>query len=228
RKRAEAMRTPVPMIIGVVCAPVGLVLVFTAVLTPQWREGLVNLGKSTAVKYDGLWESCLELEDSKQCWPVTTIYQRDESVQWCRALMLSSLLVCGMGIIMASVGVRCWMDFPLRNVAGASGVVIILAGSLCITPLALYMSHVQEISPDTHTRYRYGNSLYFGWVGSCVQILGGLSLALSFTKPGAGIYDYRPSHSANKREREREMERWWWVGMRLGGSGGVTRGTKLT
>ncbi|XP_007893186.1 claudin-23 [Callorhinchus milii] len=177
------MRTPVPMIIGVVCAPVGLVLVFTAVLTPQWREGLVNLGKSTAVKYDGLWESCLELEDSKQCWPVTTIYQRDESVQWCRALMLSSLLVCGMGIIMASVGVRCWMDFPLRNVAGASGVVIILAGSLCITPLALYMSHVQEISPDTHTRYRYGNSLYFGWVGSCVQILGGLSLALSFSCP---------------------------------------------
>ncbi|XP_060703161.1 claudin-23 [Hemiscyllium ocellatum] len=177
------MRTPPPMIIGIISAPLGLVLVFVAVLTPQWRQGSVNLGKNTAMKSDGLWESCLELQDTKQCWPVTTVYQRDEIVQWSRALMLSSLLVCGMGIIVASVGIRCWMDFPLRNVAGASGVVIILAGSLCITPLTLYMMSMQEISPDTHTQYQSGSSLYFGWAGSCIEIFGGIALALSFTCP---------------------------------------------
>ncbi|XP_055512389.1 claudin-23 [Leucoraja erinacea] len=177
------MRTPPPMIIGIVSAPVGLVLVFVAVLTPQWRQGPINLGKNIAVKSDGLWESCLELQDTKQCWPVTTLYQRDEIVQWSRALMLSSLLVCGMGIIVASVGIRCWMDFPLRNVAGASGIVIILAGSLCITPLTLYTTLLHKISPDTDTQYEGGSSLYFGWAGSCFEMVGGLALALSFTCP---------------------------------------------
>ncbi|XP_067863160.1 claudin-23-like [Heptranchias perlo] len=177
------MRTPPLMIIGIISAPVGLVLVFVAVLTPHWRQGPINLGKNTATKSDGLWESCLELQDTRQCWPVTTVYQRDEMVQWSRALMLSSLLVCGMGIIVASVGIRCWMDFPLRNVAGASGIVIILAGCLCITPLTLYMATFQEISPDTHTQYQIGSSLYFGWAGSCIEIVGGIALALSFNCP---------------------------------------------
>ncbi|XP_019743789.1 claudin-23 [Hippocampus comes] len=216
------MQTPASMVMGIVFAPLGLVLLFTAAITPQWREGHTRLdlarpgsillrtvvkshnpglrpGMSDGlllVRSDGLWESCLQLEHSelKQCWPVMGPYQRDRRVRLAQGLVLTSLFLCGTGILLACIGVRCWTDLPLRGVAATGGLLVVVAGLLSMTALVIYTHNLRRLGTDdtkqdvNNTRFPQlslgpAGSLYFGWLGSCLQILGGGALALSFKRP---------------------------------------------
>ncbi|KAJ7989247.1 hypothetical protein DPEC_G00317510 [Dallia pectoralis] len=194
------MQTPGSMVTGIVFAPLGLVLVFMAAITPQWREGQTRLtgvaGSEPLVllRSDGLWESCLQVPQSelRQCLPVSGPYQRDPRVRLAQGLVLSSLFLCGTGIVLASVGVRCWTNLPLRGVAAAGGALVALSGLLSLTALGVYTHGLGELglplAPPPHgTNHRLprlnlhpAGSLYFGWVGGCVQVLGGAALMLSF------------------------------------------------
>ncbi|XP_067099350.1 claudin-23 [Osmerus mordax] len=210
------MHTPVSMVMGIVFAPLGLVLVFTAAITPQWREGHTRLGVAgpgagsrvgsgvrgsagsaealLLLRSDGLWESCLQVAESelRQCWPVAGSYERDPRVRLAQGLVLSSLFMCGAGIVLASVGVRCWTDIPLRSVAAAGGLLVALAGLLSLTALGVYTHSLGLLGQEErgHGGVRLpplhlhpGGSLYFGWLGACVQVLGGSALLLSFKRP---------------------------------------------
>ncbi|XP_056447207.1 claudin-23 [Gadus chalcogrammus] len=225
------MHTPATMVMGIVFAPLGLVLVLTASITPQWREGQARLGltgpgsppRSKArggggppgplaavetlllLRSDGLWESCLQVVQSelKQCWPVTGAYRRDPRLRLARGLVLSSLFLCGTGIVLAGVGVRCWSDVPLRGVAALGGFLVVLAGLLSLTALGVYTHNLGRLGVDNpgegpgsggggggggaprypHLTLRPAGSLYFGWLGSCIQVLGGGALLLSFKRP---------------------------------------------
>ncbi|CAL8285135.1 unnamed protein product [Lota lota] len=215
------MHTPATMVMGIVFAPLGLVLVFTASITPQWREGQARLGMTgpgslprskvrgagpgtlgvetlLLLRSDGLWESCLQVVQSelKQCWPVTGAYQRDPRLRLAQGLVLSSLFLCGTGIVLASIGVRCWSDMPLRGVAATGGFLVVFAGLLSLTALGVYTHNLGRLGMDNLMEGggsggpRYPNltlhpagSLYFGWLGSCIQVLGGGALLLSFKKP---------------------------------------------
>ncbi|XP_051502688.1 claudin-23-like [Myxocyprinus asiaticus] len=200
------MHTPVSILMGVVFAPLGLVLVFTAAITPQWREGQARLGAAERggatelllLRSDGLWESCLQVVHSelKECWPVSGSYQRDARVRLVQGMVLSSLFLCGAGIVLASVGVRCWTDIPLRSVAAAGGLLVVLAGMLSLAALGVYTRHLSKLgievdstvsemqelnihNPPRLTLHPAG-SLYFGWVGAWVQVLGGAALLFGF------------------------------------------------
>ncbi|KAI4804180.1 hypothetical protein KUCAC02_025817 [Chaenocephalus aceratus] len=168
------MHTPASMVMGIVFAPLGLVLVFTAAITPQWREGQARLGmtgvkgqgvgvRSGAVEAllllcsDGLWESCLQVEHSelKQCWPVSGPYQRDPRVRLAQGLILSSLFLCGTGIVLACIGVRCWTDIPMR----------------------------EDQLPQVPPPHPASGGLALLWVvGSCLQVVGGIALMFSFKR----------------------------------------------
>lgn len=200
------MQTPASMLMGVVFAPLGLVLMFTAAITPQWREGHARLGVAgrggatelLLLRSDGLWESCLQVVHSevKECWPVSGSYQRDARVRMVQGMVLSSLFLCGAGILLASVGVRCWTDIPLRSVAAAGGLLVALAGMLSLAALVVYTRHLSKLGievdstvsetqglnvhkPPWLTLHPAG-SLYFGWVGAWVQVLGGAALLFGF------------------------------------------------
>ncbi|KAM9356169.1 claudin-23 [Pholidichthys leucotaenia] len=214
------MHTPASMVMGIVFAPLGLVLVFTAAITPQWREGQARLdvagpgsvlrsgGKGhragvrtgsvealLLLRSDGLWESCLQVERSelRQCWPVTGSYQRDPRVRLAQGLVLTSLFLCGTGIVLACIGVRCWADIPLRGVAASGGLLVVTAGVLSLTALGVYTHNLRRLGMDPRQGTRNprfpklslhaAGSLYFGWLGSCLQVLGGTALLLSFKRP---------------------------------------------
>lgn len=214
------MHMPASMVMGIVFAPLGLVLLFTAAITPQWREGRAQLGLSgpgslllrlgvkgqgarsgsvealLLLRSDGLWESCLQVEHSelKQCWPVAGPYQRDPRVRLAQGLVLTSLFLCGTGIILACIGVRCWTDIPLRGVAATGGLLVVISGLLSLSALGVY-THNLQILGGTAPHHGMSNpkfpqlslhpagSLYFGWLGSCLQVLGGGALLLSFKRP---------------------------------------------
>uniref|UniRef100_A0A672N145 Si:dkey-221l4.11 n=1 Tax=Sinocyclocheilus grahami TaxID=75366 RepID=A0A672N145_SINGR len=164
------MHTPASMMMGVVFAPLGLVLVFTLLL----------------LRSDGLWESCLQVVPSevKECWPVSGSYQQDALLRMVQGMVLSSLFLCSAGIVLASVGVRCWTDIPLRSVAAAGGLLVALAGVLCLA-VDSTISETQGLNvhkPPQLTLHPAG-SLYFGWVGAWVQklqVLGGAALLFRF------------------------------------------------
>ncbi|XP_056152445.1 claudin-23 [Lampris incognitus] len=214
------MHTPASMVMGIVFAPLGLVLVFTAAITPQWREGQARLGMTGPGSYprsgvksqgtglragsleallllrsDGLWESCLQVAQSelKHCWPVAGSYQKDPRVRLVQGLVLSSLFLCGTGIVLASIGVRCWTDLPLRGIAATGGLLVVLAGLLSLTALGVYTHNLGKLGMDPrqgntsprfpHLSIRPAGSLYFGWLGSCIQVLGGTALLISFKQP---------------------------------------------
>ncbi|XP_028995540.1 claudin-23 [Betta splendens] len=217
------MQTPASMVMGIVFAPLGLVLVLTAAITPQWRERQARLGTTghgsllraglrgqgavartgpadapLMLRTDGLWESCLQVEHSelKQCWPVTGPYRRDPRVRLAQGLVLTSLFLCGTGIVLACIGVRCWTDLPLRGVAATGGLLVVTAGLLSLTALGVYTHSLGRLGmaepgrgrgPAQHRvpqpGLRAAGSLYFGWLGSCLQVLGGSALLLSFKRP---------------------------------------------
>lgn len=219
------MHMPASMVMGIVFAPLGLVLLFTAAITPQWREGRAQLGLSgpgslllrlgvkghgarpgpaealLLLRSDGLWESCLQVEHSelKQCWPVAGPYRRDARVRLAQGLVLTSLFLCGTGIVLACIGVRCWTDVPLRAVAATGGLLVVTSGLLSLAALGIYTHNLQALGGTAPQRgvndnnssnpkfpqlsLRPAGSLYFGWLGSCLQLLGGGALLLSFKRP---------------------------------------------
>uniref|UniRef100_A0A3B3ZME0 Uncharacterized protein n=1 Tax=Periophthalmus magnuspinnatus TaxID=409849 RepID=A0A3B3ZME0_9GOBI len=211
------MQTPASMVMGIVFAPLGLVLVFTAAITPQWREGQARLAMSgpgsmlrsglrtqglgirpgavealLLVRSDGLWESCLQMAppELKHCWPVSGAYQKDPRVRLAQGLTLTSLFLCGTGIVLACIGVRCWKDLPLRGVAATGGLLMVLASLLSVTALSVYTHNLSRLglqghSYNRHTQLSLGpaGSLYFGWLGSCLQMLGGVALMFSLKQP---------------------------------------------
>ncbi|KAM4625034.1 claudin-23 [Polymixia lowei] len=224
------MHTPASMVMGIVFAPLGLVLLFTAAITPQWREGQARLGMAgpgflprsgakgqgagvragsvealLLLRSDGLWESCLQVAHSelKQCWPVAGTYQRDVRVRLAQGLVVSSLFLCGTGIILASIGVRCWTDMPLRGVAATGGLLMVLSGLLSLTALGVYTFNLGRLGMEDpgqgssnprfpHLNLRPAGSLYFGWLGSCIQVLGGSALLFSFKRPRCPACPSRP------------------------------------
>ncbi|XP_073338924.1 claudin-23 [Pagrus major] len=209
------MHTPASMVMGIVFAPLGLVLLFTAAITPQWREGRARLGVAgpgsllrsgtkgqgsvealLLLRSDGLWESCLQVEHSelKQCWPVAGPYQRDPRVRLAQGLILTSLFLCGTGIVLACIGVRCWTDIPLRGVTATGGLLVVMSGLLSLTALSVYTHNLGRLgmadpsqginnSKFPHLSLHPAGSLYFGWLGSCLQVLGGGALLFSFKRP---------------------------------------------
>ncbi|XP_074930263.1 LOW QUALITY PROTEIN: claudin-23 [Cottoperca gobio] len=198
------MHTSASMVMGIVFSPLGLVLVFTAAITPQWREGQARLGvRSGAVeallllRSDGLWESCLQVEhpELKQCWPVAGPYQRDRRVLLTQGLILTSLFLCGTGIVLACIGVRCWTAIPLRGVAATGGLLVLTAGLLSLTALGVYTHNLARLGMPNPSQgvpvnprfpqlsLRAAGSLYFGWLGSCFQVLGGTALLFTFKRP---------------------------------------------
>ncbi|KAM4809772.1 claudin-23 [Rhinophrynus dorsalis] len=174
------MRTPVVMIIGMVLAPCGLVLNLTSTVGPDWRQlSKINGMANDIVLHQGIWDICQETatNHNNQCGQTNPQYFSLQVVHIARALMITSLVVTVLGIVLASLGVRCWQDVPNYLIAGLGGVVIFISGVLSLIPISWYTNDVLKSSTDFTVQAGY--ALVLGYLGSCFEIIGGFSLALS-------------------------------------------------
>ncbi|XP_032144212.1 claudin-23 [Sapajus apella] len=181
------MRTPVVMTLGMVFAPCGLLLNLTGTLAPGWRlvKGFLNQPVDV-VLYQGLWDMCREQSSrERECGqPDEWGYFAAEPVLVARALMVTSLATTALGLLLASLGVRCWQDEPHFALAGVSGLVLFVAGLLSLIPVSWYNHFLwdREVlpAPANPVTVQVSYSLVLGYLGSCLLLLGGFSLALSF------------------------------------------------
>lgn len=181
------MRTPTVMTLGMVFTPCGLLLNLVSTLAPGWRlaSGFLDRPVDT-VLYQGLWDMCLEQSSrERQCgqqdeWS----YFEAQPVLVARALMTTSLATTGLGLLLATLGVRCWRDEPHFALAGLSGAVLFVAGLFSLIPVSWYNHFLgdREVlpGPASPVTLQVSYSLVLGYLGSCLLLLGGFSLALSF------------------------------------------------
>ncbi|KAE8631129.1 hypothetical protein XENTR_v10001094 [Xenopus tropicalis] len=181
------MRTPVVMIIGMVLAPCGLVLNLTCTVAPNWRQLSQLTGKpQDVVEHQGIWDICDETvtNQNKVCGISNTEYFGLKVVMVARALMITSLVVTALGIVVASLGVRCWQDEPHFVLSGIGGLVIFISGVLSLIPVSWYNNGMYSLlSTDSSSiTIQVDYALVLGYLGSCFEIIGGFSLALSFVR----------------------------------------------
>lgn len=180
------MRTPVVMTLGLVLAPCGLLLNLTGTLTPGWRtvQGFLDLPVDT-VLYQGLWDMCREQSSrERQCGQTDEFgYFDAQPVLVARALTVTSLAITALGLLLATLGVRCWRDEPHYVLAGLSGLVLFVAGLFNLIPVSWYNHYLtdRDVLPaqPSPVTLHVGYSLVLGYLGSCLLLLGGFSLALS-------------------------------------------------
>uniref|UniRef100_A0A8C5KHC9 Claudin 23 n=1 Tax=Jaculus jaculus TaxID=51337 RepID=A0A8C5KHC9_JACJA len=181
------MRTPVVMTLGMVLTPCGLLLNLISTLTPGWRlvKGFLDQPVDV-VLYQGLWDMCREQSSrERQCGqPDPWGYWEARPVQAARGLMVTSLAVAALGLLLASLGVRCWRDEPHFALAGLSGLVLFVAGLFSLVPVSWYNHFLGDRdvlpAPDSPVTVQVSYSLVLGYLGSCLLLLGGFSLALSW------------------------------------------------
>ncbi|MBZ3890947.1 Claudin-23 [Sciurus carolinensis] len=181
------MRTPVVMTLGMVLTPCGLLLNLISTLAPGWRlvKGFLDQPVDV-VLYQGLWDMCREQSSrERECGqPDQWSYFGAQPVQVARGLMITSLATTVVGLVLASLGVRCWQEEPQFVLAGLSGIVLFAAGLFSLIPVSWYNHFLgdREVlpAPPQPVTVEVSYSLVLGYLGSCLLLLGGFSLALSF------------------------------------------------
>ncbi|GAB1293101.1 Claudin-23 [Apodemus speciosus] len=181
------MRTPVVMTLGMVLTPCGLLLNLVSTLAPGWRlvKGFLDQ-PADVVLYQGLWDICREQSSrERECGQHDEYkYFETQPVQVARGLMVTSLATTALGLLLASLGVRCWQDEPHFGLAGLSGIVLFVAGLFSLIPVSWYNHFLADpdvlATPSSPVTVEVSYSLVLGYLGSCLLLLGGFSLALSF------------------------------------------------
>lgn len=183
------MRTPTVMIIGMVLAPCGLVLNLTSTVAPAWRTLASFTNRPSDVSLNqGLWDVCTvsSTNQGQTCGLADDTYFNQQVVQVARGLMIASLLVNALGIALASWGVRCWEDLPNFLISGFGGLVIFISGVLSLIPISWYNYQITSMSSSTAVGQQLtyvGYALVLGYLGSCLEIIGGFSLLLCLVPP---------------------------------------------
>ncbi|NXT19964.1 CLD23 protein, partial [Syrrhaptes paradoxus] len=180
----SGMRTPAGMIVGLVLCPCGLLLTLTGTLAPSWRQvSRIPNQPSDLVYEQGIWDVCREQQSShdRLCGqPDDLGYFKQVPVRVAQGLMPTSLVVTLLGLVVAALGVRCWRTDPWHLLAGISGLVLLLSGLLSLVPASWYTNELWELPAPADSTLAVGYSLVLSYLGSCLEILGGLALTFSF------------------------------------------------
>ncbi|NXU04503.1 CLD23 protein, partial [Buphagus erythrorhynchus] len=179
-----SMRTPTEMIVGLVLCPCGLLLTLTGTLAPSWRQvSLIPEQPMDVVWEQGIWDICRERQNThdRLCGQVDVLGYFDQvPVRVAQGLMPSSLVVALVGFVVASLGVRCWQPEPRHLVAGVAGLVVLLSGLMSLVSSSWYTQELWALPAPPGSMLSVGYSLVLSYLGSCMEILGGLALTLSF------------------------------------------------
>lgn len=172
------------MIVGLVLCPCGLLLNLTGTLAPNWRQvSLIPNQPADLVLEQGIWDICRERQSShdRLCGQTDELgYFEQVPVRVAQGLMPTSLALTLLGLLVATLGVRCWHEEPRHLLAGVAGLVLLLSGLLSLVPASWYTYELWTLPAPAGSTLVVGYSLVLSYLGSCLEILGGLALALSF------------------------------------------------
>ncbi|XP_078426396.1 claudin-23-like [Cetorhinus maximus] len=178
------MRTPPVMILGLVLSSSGYVLILTCIVAPAWRDvSNIPAGSRDEIHHQGLWEICKDEVSVRQltCGQSDDAYFNSQVISIARGLMIASMVVSAAGILVTTLGVRCWTDIPNYTVSGVGGIVLVTGGALTLIPVSWYTHQLKQI-PNTveGAVLTVGYATVLGFIGGGLIVAAGIHLMFSF------------------------------------------------
>ncbi|KAI2667122.1 Claudin-1 [Labeo rohita] len=212
-------------LLGYTLAFLGLLGLIASTVMPEWKMSSYagdNIITAQAM-YEGLWSSCVyQSTGQMQCKAYDSLLQLPGEVQAARGFMITSILLCCVGLLVAAVGMKCTTCLSdakeqKSKVAVAGGVLFIIADMLPLTfcrnkprettqvcalvATSWYGENIRKkfFDPFTPTngRYEFGKALYVGWGASALTVIGGIMLCCNCASKPAGK-SYPPPRAAGR------------------------------
>ncbi|XP_006001377.1 claudin-2 [Latimeria chalumnae] len=177
-------------LVGFILGLLGLTGALIATLLPYWHTTAYIGGNIiTAVGYmKGLWMACAyQSTGITQCETYKSLLALPPDLQAARAFMVISCVLSLMACSISVVGMKCTVCIQgssLKNkIAVLGGICFIIAGLLCIIPVAWTMNEIvrtfyNPVIPSSY-KYEVGQALYLGIGSAIVSVSGGIMLCLT-------------------------------------------------
>ncbi|XP_020318718.1 claudin-1 [Oncorhynchus kisutch] len=196
-------------LLGFVLSFLGFIGLIASTSMAEWKLSSYagdNIITAQAM-YEGLWKSCVSQSTGQiQCKVYDSLLQLTGMVQGTRGLMVGAILLAGIAILVAMVGMKCTTclaeDQEKKDkVALTGGIVIIIAGLCALVGTSWYGNRIAKEFYDpftpTNSRYEFGKALFVGWGSACFTIIGGAFLCCNCSSEGSGKSSrYPPNRSA--------------------------------
>ncbi|XP_056122557.1 claudin-1 [Rhinichthys klamathensis goyatoka] len=202
-------------LLGYVLASLGLLGLIASTAMAEWKISSYagdNIITAQAM-YEGLWQSCVSQSTGQlQCKVYDSLLQIPGEVQGTRALMILAAFLCGIGLLIAAVGMKCTTCLSgnteqKNKVAVAGGVLFVIAGVCALIATSWYGENIRRKFFDpftpTNSRYEFGKALYVGWGASALTVIGGSMLCCNCPSKAAGKTYPPPTRAAARPGAER-------------------------
>ncbi|XP_036621852.1 claudin-15 isoform X1 [Trichosurus vulpecula] len=164
----------------------GLLMLGVTLTNAYWRVSSVHGNViTTSTIFENLWYSCAtDSTGVYNCWEFASMLSLSGTIQACRALMITAILLGFLGLFLGIIGLRCTQVGSLTpenkaKLAATAGAMNILAGLCGMVAISWYAANItRQFFDPTYagTKYELGPALYLGWSASLLCILGGIFL----------------------------------------------------
>ncbi|XP_067309326.1 claudin-1 [Pseudorasbora parva] len=197
-------------LLGYVLAFLALLGLIASTAMAEWKISSYagdNIITAQAM-YEGLWQACVSQSTGQlQCKVFDSLLQLTGEVQGARALMIIGAFLCGIGLLVGAIGMKCTTclsdNKELKNkVAMAGGILFIIAGVSALIATSWYGENIRRKFFDpftpTNSRYEFGKALFVGWGASALAIIGGSMLCCNCPSKAAGKSYPPPSRTVGR------------------------------
>ncbi|XP_053551149.1 claudin-4 [Bombina bombina] len=180
-------------ILGMALAVIGWLGTIITCALPMWRV-TAFIGNNIVVAqiiWEGLWMNCIvQSTGQMQCKVYDSMLALPQDLQAARALTVISVLVSLLALLIGIIGAKCTNCVEDENtkakVSMVSGVVFLVSGILMLIPVcwsanSIIRDFYNPLVVEAQKR-ELGASLYIGWAGSALLLLGGGLLCCSCPK----------------------------------------------
>ncbi|KAM4702428.1 claudin-3-like [Discoglossus pictus] len=174
-------------ILGLILSVIGWLGVIVCCILPMWKV-TAFIGTSilvTQIIWEGLWMNCVvQSTGQMQCKIYDSILALPQDLQAARALIVISILLAVLGVFISIFGAKCTNcvqdETAKAKIMIVAGVIFILTGLLTLIPVSWSANTVirefyNPLVMDSQKR-ELGASMYIGWAGSALLMLGGAML----------------------------------------------------
>ncbi|KAK6485735.1 claudin-10-like [Huso huso] len=140
--------------------------------------------------YSNLWKICVHGSTGvSDCKDFESLLALPVHIQVCRAFLITGVILCFLGVILALVGMKCTKiggsDITKAKFAFTAGIHFIVGGLLSMSCFSLYANRITSEFYDAkfyQTKYELGAGLFIGWAGSLLCIVGGILYCIATSK----------------------------------------------
>ncbi|XP_077464388.1 claudin-19 [Stigmatopora argus] len=164
-------------LLGFFLALIGVATTVTATVMVEWKTH----GHSHRI-IEGLWMTC-SVGHRTTCEVHDSLLKLSDQVQITRAILLVSIFLSTVGLMIATIGMKCTRFMEGKpNAKGAvariGGIMFMVAGIMTLIITSWYVKKIiSDFHHDHHLhRFEFGTAVFVSWAGGLLTTFGGAFL----------------------------------------------------